>query len=226
MSPETLHLRPHEDVAERVLLPGDPGRALRLAQQLITGVPKMLNHNRGLWGYSGIAADGHPLTVQATGMGGPSAAIVAEELIMLGARRLLRVGTCGALSGGLQLGQLLSADAALPGDGASRALGATGPLAADPKLQGALHAPSGLIVSADLFYDPDPGRLDGWRADGAVAIEMEAATLFAIAARHGLAAACVCVVSDIVSTRERIGDEALLAAEEEMGRVAFAALSA
>ena len=104
VSPQTIHLRPHEDVAERVLLPGDPGRALRLAQQLIDG-PKMLNHHRGLWGYSGMAHDGAPLTVQATGMGGPSAAIVTEELIQLGARRLLRVGTCGALVDGLALGR-------------------------------------------------------------------------------------------------------------------------
>ena len=125
-------------------------------------------------------------------MGGPSAAIVAEELIMLGARRLLRVGTCGALGDGLALGQLLAAEAALPEDGASRALGATGPLAGRTrscKLR--LQAPAGLIVSADLFYDPDPGRADRWRAAGAVAVEMEAATLFAVAARHGLAAACV-----------------------------------
>jgi DeoD family purine-nucleoside phosphorylase len=225
MSPEPIHLRPHEPVAERVLLPGDPGRALRLAQQLITGVPKMLNHNRGLWGYSGVASDGAPLTVQATGMGGPSAAIVAEELIMLGARRLLRVGTCGALDDSLSLGQLLSASAALAGDGTSRALGASGLLAPDPVLQDRLQAPAGVIVSSDLFYDPFPSRVDEWRAAGAVAIEMEAATLFALAARHGLAAACVCVVSDLVFTRERIGDEALLAAEEELGRVALAALA-
>jgi purine-nucleoside phosphorylase len=219
MSAETIHIRPHEAVAERVLLPGDPGRALRLAQQLITGVPKMLNHNRGLWGYSGVALDGLPLTVQATGMGGPSAAIVAEELVMLGARRLLRVGTCGALDDGLTLGQLLAAAAALPEDGASRAL------AADPELQAALQSPSGLVVSCDLFYDPDAERPDRWRAAGAVAVEMEAAALFAVAARHDLAAACLLVVSDIVATRERIGDEALLAAEEEMGRVALAALA-
>jgi purine-nucleoside phosphorylase len=224
MSPETIHLRPHEPVAERVLLPGDPGRALRLAQQLITGVPKMLNHNRGLWGYSGVAVDGHPLTVQATGMGGPSTAIVVEELIMLGARRLLRVGTCGAFAEDLVLGQLLCASAALPGDGTSRALGATGPLAPDPALQERLQAPAGIIVSADLFYDPFPARADEWRAAGAVAVEMEAATLFAIAGRHGLAAACVCVVSDIVATHERIGDDALHTAEEDMGRVALAAL--
>jgi len=226
MSPETIHIRPHEPVAERVLLPGDPGRALRLAQQLITGVPKMLNHNRGLWGYSGVAVDGHPLTVQATGMGGPSTAIVVEELVMLGARRLLRVGTCGALvADGLSLGQLLSASAALPGDGTSRALGADGPVPPDPLLQERLQAPAGMIVSSDLFYDPFPARADEWRAAGAVAVEMEAATLFALAARHGFAAACVCVVSDIVPTRERIGDEALFAAEEEMGRVALAALA-
>jgi uridine phosphorylase len=218
MSPETIHLRPHEPVAERVLLPGDPGRALRLAQQLITGVPKMLNHNRGLWGYSGVAADGHPLTVQATGMGGPSTAIVVEELIMLGARRLVRVGTCGALDPTLKLGQLLAASAALPEDGTSRALGATGPLA--PGIP--LDAPAGVIVSWDLFYDPDPERV---RRTGAAAVEMEAATLFALAARHGLAAGCVCVVSDIVATHERIGEEDLLAAEADMGRVAFAALS-
>ncbi len=223
VSRQTIHLRPHHEVAERVLLPGDPGRALRMAQQLISGTPKMLNHNRGLWGYTGTAHDGAPLTVQATGMGGPSAAIVAEELVQLGARRLLRVGTCGALDGGLVLGSLLAVAAALPEDGASRALGATGPLPADPVLLAALDAPSGLVVSADLFYDPDPGRPARWHAAGAVAIEMEAATVFAVAARHGLPAACVLVVSDIVATRERIGPEALLEAEAELGRVALAA---
>jgi DeoD family purine-nucleoside phosphorylase len=223
VSTHTIHLRPHEDVAERVLLPGDPGRARRLAQQLIDG-PKMLNHHRGLWGYSGMAHDGAPLTVQATGMGGPSAAIVAEELVQLGARRMLRVGTCGALVDGLALGELLAAEAALPEDGASRALGATGPLLADPELHAALQTRSGVIVSADLFYDPDAGRADRWRTAGAVAVEMEAATLFAVAARHGLLAACLLVVSDIVATRERIEPEALLAAEEAMGRVALAAL--
>ncbi len=224
VSPDTIHLRPHADVAERVLLPGDPGRALRLAQQLITGTPKMLNHNRGLWGYSGVAHDGVALTVQATGMGGPSAAIVVEELVALGARRLLRVGTCGALDDTLALGELLAADAALPEDGASRALGATAPLPADPGMLERLHARRGLVVSADLFYDPDASRPEHWRAAGALAVEMEAATIFALAARHGLPAACLLVVSDLVATRERIGADALLAAEEEMGRVALAAL--
>ena len=96
--PQAIHLRPTAPLAERVLLPGDPGRALTLAQTLLEK-PLMFNHHRGLWGYTGPArADGEPLTIQATGMGGPSAAIVLTELISLGARRLIRVGTCGALS--------------------------------------------------------------------------------------------------------------------------------
>src|SRR5437588_4640460 len=99
----TIHLQPTAPLAERVLLPGDPGRALLLAQSLLEQ-PKMFNHNRGLWGYTGRAADGELLTIQSTGMGGPSAAIVISELASLGARRLLRIGTCGALDPSLALG--------------------------------------------------------------------------------------------------------------------------
>jgi DeoD family purine-nucleoside phosphorylase len=218
---ETLHLRPNAPVAERVLLPGDPGRAMRLAQLLLDS-PRMLNHHRGLWGYTGAAADGEPLTIQSTGMGGPSAAIVCEELIMLGARRLIRVGTSGGLVDGLALGELVVADAALAEDGASRALGGPGPVAPDEELHAALVAASdgarvATIVSADLFYDPDPARAAGWVEAGAVAVEMEAATLFRVAARHGAAAACVVTVSDLVATRERIEADALEAAERALG---------
>ena len=103
MAATPIHLRPTAELAERVLLPGDPGRALLIAQSVLAE-PRMFNHNRGLWGYTGAAADGELMTVQSTGMGGPSAAIVVEELIGLGARRLVRVGTCGALVPGLELG--------------------------------------------------------------------------------------------------------------------------
>ena len=73
----------------------------------------MFNHNRGLWGYTGTAADGEPMTIQSTGMGGPSAAIVLEELCDLGLETAIRVGTCGALDADLRLGDLVIADAAL-----------------------------------------------------------------------------------------------------------------
>jgi uridine phosphorylase len=224
----TIHLRPHEPVAERVLVPGDPGRALRLAQLLLEK-PKMLNHNRGLWGYSGTAADGESLTIQSTGMGGPSAAIVLEELIDLGAERIVRVGTCGAFAGGPALGELLIVDGVLAGDGTSRALGAGDALAPDARLTAAVAAAApgartGLVVSSELFYDPDPGRARAWESAGAPALERAAAPRRAAAARRGVAAASVLAVSDLVATRSRIGDEALEAAEAELGRAGLAAL--
>ena len=229
-APATIHLRPHEAVAERVLLPGDPGRALRLAQLLLEK-PKMLNHNRGLWGYSGVAEDGEALTIQSTGMGGPSAAIVLEELVELGARRIVRVGTCGALADGLALGSLLVADGVLAEDGTSRALGADGTLRPDAGLHAALReaapqAASGLVVSSDLFYDPDPGRARAWAHAGALAVEMEAATLLAVTERRGAAAAIVLAVSDVLATSTRIEYGALERAEAELGRAGLAALAA
>src|SRR5438105_11158251 len=128
-----IHLRPTAALAERVLLPGDPGRALMLAQSLLTE-PRMFNHNRGLWGYTGAAGDGEPLTIQATGMGGPSAAIVLSELISLGARRVIRVGTCGALDSSLALGELIVAREAICLDGTSRALAVGERIAANSAL--------------------------------------------------------------------------------------------
>jgi uridine phosphorylase len=223
-----IHLRPTAELAERVLLPGDPGRALALAQVLLER-PLMFNHHRGLWGYTGAGADGEPLTIQATGMGGPSAAIVLSELIALGARRAIRVGSCGALAPGLELGELLIASEAIGADGTSRALGAGERIPADAALTAALaeQAPAarcGAVVSVDLFYD------DGRRppARDALAIEMEAATLFALGASAGVPVACVLAVSDTFAAdgeRRRIEDAALEAAAERMGAVAAAALS-
>ena len=210
-------LRPHAAVAERVLLPGDPGRALRLAQQLVDA-PKMLNHNRGLWGYTGTAADGELLTVQSTGLGGPSAAVVVQELIGLGARRLVRVGTCSA---DLPLGSLVIAEQVSAQDGASRALGATD-LTPDPELLAALRAAgngaaTGVVVSRDLYYGPAPPT------NGAIAVDLTSAALLAVAAAHGAAAASVLLVAD--RHGERLDPQALERAEVELGRVGAAALS-
>jgi DeoD family purine-nucleoside phosphorylase len=232
ISTAPIHLRPTAPLAERALLPGDPGRALALAQVLIEQ-PRMFNHHRGLWGYSGLAvADGKQLTIQSTGMGGPSAAIVFEELIALGVRRAIRVGTCGALASDLQLGELVLATEAIAGDGASRALGAGERVGADPRLVSALvsaarPARSGAVLSTDLFYDPASRPAASWRADGPLAVEMESATLFALGARHEVAVACLLAVSDVFpapGVRERISDHALLTAAERMGAAAVAAL--
>jgi DeoD family purine-nucleoside phosphorylase len=227
---DTIHLRPTDELAERVLLPGDPGRALLLAQALLEK-PRMFNHNRGLWGYTGTAADGAPLTVQSTGMGGPSAAIIITELCQLGARRMLRVGTCGGLDAGLVLGELLVASEAIADDGTSRSLGAGPRVASGAALLASLRAAGGAdvrtgpVVSTDLFYDTVPGSERRWVAAGALAVEMEAATLFALAARRGFEAGAALIVSDLLlGERQRIETEQLRAAEHTLGELALRAL--
>jgi uridine phosphorylase len=251
---QPIHLRPTATLAERVLLPGDPGRALALAQFLLSE-PLMFNHHRGLWGYTGAAADEQPLTIQSTGMGGPSAAIVLHELISLGVTRAIRVGTCGALDAALGLGDLVAAREAIAADGTSAALtsAASGALART-------HAHAGLadrlsrvlspeahadgrggacvgarpthleatIVSTDLFYEPNPTRNRDWSDGGAIAVEMEASALFAVGASAGIQVACVLAVTDTFDAegaRTRIDDHALVEAVEAMGTVAAAALA-
>jgi len=229
-----IHIHPTAPLAPRALLPGDPGRALMLAQHL-TSAPKMFNHNRGLWGYTGIAADGEPLTIQSTGMGGPSAAIVLHELCDLGLEQAIRVGSCGALADDLALGDLVVADAALAFDGTSRALGAGARVAADAGIVEALCAAAGagarvgVVATSDLFYDPDSARARAWVRKGAIAVEMEAAALLRVAELRGVRAGCLLAVTDVFGAggdRHRLDDEAIVRAGEGLGEVAAAALTA
>jgi uridine phosphorylase len=214
-----IHLKPAADLAERVLLPGDPHRALAVAQELMDQ-PKMFNHHRGLWGYTGTARDGGLLTIQSTGMGGPSAAIVIEELIALGARTFIRIGTCGALTGDWTIGDLARVEAALPLDGASRALGADGRVEPDDQLAAGIDARPATAASVDLFYA-------GGEPQGADVVEMECATLFQLARLRGVRAAAVLGVSDtLLGERRRICAEHLDALGLQLGEAAWAALLA
>ncbi len=230
-----IHLRADEgDYAPAVLLPGDPLRAQRIARDFLDDA-KQVNGERGMLGFTG-SFEGRPVSVQSTGMGCPSAAIVIEELITLGARRLIRVGTCGGLQPELALGDLVVAISAVPGD--STALRYTGGEAHAPTANfnvthGLIHSAKelklrphvGPIASSDTFYDPDPGRHKRWAARGVLAVEMEAAVLFTIGALRGIEAACVLTVSDIISGEEftRISDADLAAAVERMTRLALRA---
>ena len=225
----TNHLRPAAELAERVLLPGDPARALAVAQALFEEAPRMFNHARGLWGYTGTAPDGELLTVQATGMGGPSAAIVCEELIALGARTLVRIGTCGALDSDIEPGTLLAVERTLPADGTSAALGANGALAPDPGLLARLveaGARPATVATSDLFYDPREETTAAWVERGAVAVEMEAATVFQVAARRDVAAACVLGVSDVTTGdgARRMSDDDLADLGVRVGEAGYAAV--
>ena len=219
------HLRPTAELAERVLLPGDPHRALAVAQALLEKPARMFNHSRGLWGYTGIAADAEPLTIQSTGMGGPSAAIVCEELITLGARRLVRIGTCSALGDELALGTLIAPEAVLPLDGASAALGAGGPLAPDPDMLArivAAGAAPATVASTDLFYD----RREGAIAQDAVAVDLETAAVLGVAAAHTLPAACVLGVARRAGLNgaTRLDGDAMEALGLRLGETGYAAL--
>jgi uridine phosphorylase len=227
-----LHLKPTAPIAPEALLPGDPGRAMALAQLLFADTPKMSNHNRGLWGYYGETPEGRPLTIQSTGVGGPSATMVLQELAELGVRRAIRVGTCGAVDDELELGDLVVARAALALDGASRRLQGERVVSADAALTAALGDSAGvepsLVATVDLFYDPDPDWRNELAAREARAVEMEAASLFALGPRLGVAVGCVLAVTDVfdeAGQRGRIADHDLAElVPERLGRTAVAAL--
>jgi DeoD family purine-nucleoside phosphorylase len=230
-----VHLRAKPgDYAPAVLLPGDPLRARTIAEEHLDGA-RQVNGERGMLGFTGTYQD-VSVSVQATGMGAPSAAIVVEELIMLGARRLIRVGTCGGLRPELALGDLVIAISAVPAD--ATALRFTGgephaPTAHFGLTHGAIHAAKGLgvrphigpVATSDTFYDPDPERHSRWASRGVLAVEMEAAVLFTIAALRGVEAACILTVADLVSGDEpvRIADSALADGVRVMTRLALAA---
>ena len=233
-----IHVRAEPgDYAEACLLPGDPLRAKYIAETYFDN-PQERNHERGMLGYTG-EWEGTPVSVQSTGMGCPSAAIVMEELVQLGVKRFLRVGTCGGLQHDLQLGDLIVAVSAVAADGTARHYvgGEPHTPTADWELvHAAVHAAKeldqplrvGAIASSDTFYDPDPERHRRWSERGVLGVEMEAAVLFTIGALRGVKAGCLLTVSDIVIGDEftRIPDEDLRAAVDRMTRVALVTVTA
>jgi DeoD family purine-nucleoside phosphorylase len=228
-----IHVRAEPgDYAEACLLPGDPLRAKYIAETYFDN-PVQRNAERGLLGYTG-EYEGRPVSVQATGMGCPTAAIVMEELVQLGVKRFLRVGTCGGLQPDLALGDLIVALTAVAADGtAVHLVGGEphSPTADWELIHGAVHAAKelgqpmrvGPIVSSDVFYNPDGGQYDRWSSRGVLAVEMEAAVIFTLGALRKVQAGCLLTVSDIVVEGEftRISDEDLKAAVDRMTRVAL-----
>ncbi len=204
-----IHLRAEEgDYAPLVLLPGDPNRARRISERFDEGSARQVNDHRGMLGFTGTF-NGTPASVQTSGMGTPSLSIVVEELLRLGATRLVRVGTCGGIARGLKTGDLVVATASCPVDGATATYlhGEAYAPAADFQLTRALvdaaasagiEARTGLVASVDVFYNPDDDYAQRWRDRGVLAFEMEASALFYLAARAGVQAACALTVSDVL----------------------------
>ena len=203
-------LRPTAPIAVELILVGDPGRALMLAQELLVQ-PKMSNHARGLWGYTGVTHKGEELTVQSTGMGGPSAAVVLADLVELGVRRAIRIGTCTSL-GSLGLADLLiveDANSQRPDEELTSALAEALP-----------DAHRGAVVSLDTLYRPErdlPSAL-------AEAADMQTAGLLAAAAEHGVAVAALLIVTK-KSDSGQLQDEELEEVARRAGAVAATVLS-
>jgi DeoD family purine-nucleoside phosphorylase len=233
-----IHLRANPgDYAEACLLPGDPLRAKYIAETFLEDV-EQVNAERGLLGFTGTW-EGKRVSVQGTGMGCPGATIVFEELIQLGVKRLLRVGTCGGLQPDHALGDLIVALTAVAADAtASHLVGGEPhcPTASWELIHEAVHIAKhgdvtlrvGPIVSSDLFYNPDEGQYERWSKRGILAVEMEASALFTVGALRGVLTGCLLTVSDIVVEGEfvRISDEELRAAVDRMTRIALATATA
>lgn len=225
-----IHLRAEPgDYAPNVLCPGDPRRARYIADTFFDPGYRTVNEERGMLGFTGTF-EGHDISVQSTGMGGPSAGIVFEELAMLGVKRIVRVGTCGGLQPQLQMGDTIVAVAATADDTTplryaqmpSFAPTATFSLAATAvrlgeELGTTVHA--GPIVTSGVFYDPDSSAFARWKRTGHLGVEMEAAMLYTVAAVRGMEALAIMTVSDILfesGETTRISDEALARGVDQM----------
>ena len=231
-----IHLRAEQgDYAPAVLCPGDPRRAEYIAKTFFDPGARLVNEERGMLGFTGTFG-GKPISVQSTGMGTPSAGIVFEELVMLGATRLIRVGTCGGLQTHLRMADTVIALAASPDDRTPlRYAGMDGfaPSATYELVETAARMSRevsdrvfvGSVVTSGLFYDPDPETFGRWRNLRHLGVEMEASMLYTIAAVKNVEALAMMTVSDVIapdSSPVRISDDELKRGVDQMMRIACA----
>jgi len=205
------------DIAETVLLPGDPYRAKWAAQNFLDDV-KLINEVRGMLGFTGTWK-GNPVTIQGSGMGMPSLSIYVNELIRdYGAKTLIRIGSAGGMQARVGLRDVVLAMTATTLSTPSRGIfkEVNFAPAADWSLILAAHAAAkakgtkthvGGIYSSDVFYDERPDLTEQMERHGILAVEMEAAELYTLAARHGCRALAVLTVSDHLKTGEALPSE-------------------
>lgn len=218
------HLRPTAPIAADAILVGDPGRALLLAQELLEQ-PKMSNHSRGLWGYTGKTPGGRKLTIQSTGIGGPSAALVLGEVAALGVRRAVRVGTCTGFEESLELGEVIVVEAAIAAGGSAAALGAAlGEVTVpDARLTERLaEGQEGFRRATIASFDALPGGQAPPR--GAIAADMQTAPLLARARTLEVDVAALLIVAE-KAAGGHLEKEALETSEKRAGLAASALLS-
>lgn len=202
------------DIAETVLMPGDPYRAKWAAETFLES-PKLVNQVRGMLGFTGTYK-GAPVTIHGSGMGMPSLSIYANELIRdYGAKTLIRIGSCGGMQPQVKLRDIIIAMTAsslsTPSSGMFKELNFA-PCADYGLLSAAVAEARGKdvglhvggIYSSDVFYDERPDLNEQMVRHGILGVEMEAAELYNLAARYGVRALAVLTVSDHLQTGEAL----------------------
>jgi purine-nucleoside phosphorylase len=232
----TIHIGAEKGaIAEVVLMPGDPRRAELIAERYLEA-PSVVNRLRGMTGITGTCR-GQRLSLMAHGMGMPSMGIYASELIReFGVRTLIRIGSCGALQQEVRLRDLVLAQAASTDSNWQQQYGISGhlaPCASWELLSRAAQAAGrqqlrfhvGGVLSSDVFYPDAEGTLAPWAKLGLLAVEMETAALYMIAARQGVRALSILTVSDSVQSGTALSAEERERTFSDMVEVALAALA-
>lgn len=219
------------DFAPSVLLPGDPLRAKHIADNFLGDVTQV-NDVRNMLGFTG-SYQGVPVSVMGTGMGIPSASIYATELVNeYNVERLIRVGSCGAVTTKVEVRDVILAIGACTDSLVNRTryggldFAATADFwllkaAAEAAAAKGVEVKVGNVHSADMFYNPDPDAFNRMEAMGVLAVEMEAAGLYGVAAEHGARALTICTVSDHVRTGEATSSEEREKTFNEMVEIAL-----
>jgi len=230
----TIHIGANPgDIAETVLMPGDPLRAKWAAEKFLEGAV-CVNETRGMLGYTGTW-NGNRVTIQGSGMGMPSLSIYANELIRdFGAKTLIRIGSAGGMQPQVKLRDVVLAMTSTtlnsPSSGIFRELNYA-PCADFGLLQAAYLAAQkvdagvhvGGIYSSDVFYDERPDLNEQMTRHGILAVEMEAAELYTLAARHGVRALAVLTISDHLQTGEALPADARQSSFADMVQIALEA---
>ncbi len=207
-----------EDAPTLAVLSGDPGRAKRIADDYLASA-RTLSENRGLHSYLGYLENGRPILSATSGMGAPSASIVINELVQLGIKTVIRIGTCGSIQDHVKSGSVVVSTSALVRQGAARDIAPEGyPAVADPFLTVAMVAAArelevehhhGITASVDTFYEGQErsdssanphllrrhrGMTEEFRHLNVINFEMECGTVFTMGQVYGFRAGCVCGV--------------------------------
>lgn len=224
------------DFAEAVMLPGDPRRAEYIAEKFLHEAREVTSV-RNMAGFTG-SYEGMPVSVMGTGMGIPSASIYITELIReYGCRRLVRIGSCGAIADDVHVRDVVLAVGACTDSALNRAryngwdFAATADFdllraAADAGAAAGATVRAGNVHTSDAFYNPTPNALDVWDRMGVLAVEMEAAGLYAIAHEESVRALAIMTVSDHIKTHEATSAEERERTFDDMVVIALQALRA